>query len=275
MPPGLAYDGRMLSSSLPGTGVLSALRLRLRVLGQVLHLTALLLVLALSPSTYRRPWRLPLATQVVRATWPLLPGFAVVAAVLSLVVIRIVLVTAQSYGLSQYALQMVVRVLVLELIPLGAALAVALRVSLPLAAELARLRLQGDLDDTRRQGHDVLRGVVAPRALAGLFGVLLLAAVASALALVLAYLLAHGFTPWALARYVRLVGQVFDPVVSLVFVLKTGALALAVSALPLGLALHGRPHTRGAQAELELQGLTWMLLLVLLVEVAALAGNYL
>lgn len=271
----------MLSSLLLGTGALAALRVRWQVLARVLHLASLLLVLALSPSTYRAPWRLPLATQVMRATWPLLPGFAVVAALLSLVIIRIVLVTAQSYGLSQYALQMVVRVLVLELIPLGAALAVALRVSLPLSAELAQMRLRGALDEQRRRGYDVLRAVVAPRALAGLLGVLLLAAVASALALVLAYLLAHGFTPWALERYVRLVGQVFSPVVSLVFVLKTGALALAVSTLPLGLALHGRPGGAagqggpGAQAELELQGLTALLLVLLLVEVAALAGNYL
>jgi phospholipid/cholesterol/gamma-HCH transport system permease protein len=43
----------------------------------------------------------------------------------SLVVIHIVVVTAASYGLSQYALEMVVRVLVLELIPLVAALFVA------------------------------------------------------------------------------------------------------------------------------------------------------
>ena len=39
------------------------------------------------------------------------------SALISLVLIRIVVVTALSYGLSQFAVQMVVRVLVLELIP--------------------------------------------------------------------------------------------------------------------------------------------------------------
>ena len=102
---------------------------------------------------------------------------------------------------------------------------------------------------------------------------LLLAAVSSALALVLAYLLAHGFSPWALDGYTRLVGHVFNPVVSVVFVLKTGALALAVSVVPIGSALHGRDG--GGRAALELQGLLRMFVVMLVVEIAALAGNYL
>lgn len=263
----------MVASTAPGLSLGRALRLRLRSAWGVLHLGALVMALGLSPSTYRPPWRAPLAAQVVRAALPLLAWFTLLAAIVSLVVTRIVLVTAQSYGLSQYALEMVVRVLVLELIPLTAAFAVALRVTLPMAAELAQLRLQGGLDDLRRQGHDPLRGLIAPRALAGLFSVLLLAAVASTVALVLAYVLAHGFTPWALDRYTRMVGHVFSPVVSLVFVLKTGALALAVSVVPIGTALHGRAG--GGQGALEVQGLTRMFLAALGVEVAGLAGNYL
>ena len=72
---------------------------------------------------------------------------------ISLVVIRIVLVTALSYGLSQYALEMVVRVLVLELIPLAAALFAALRCTMPLAAEMAALRTQRRLGRAGRAGR--------------------------------------------------------------------------------------------------------------------------
>ena len=93
---------------------------------------------------------------------------------------------------------------------------------------------------------------------------LLLAAVSSLVALVLAYVLAHGFTPFAFERYTRLVGQVFNPVVSLVFVLKTGALALAVSVVPIGAALHAR---EAGLAGLELQGLVRMFMVVLAIEV--------
>lgn len=239
----------------------------LRSAWHIVHLGALVLAWGLSPSAWRRPWRGALAAQVVRAAWPLLAWFTLLAAVLALVIIRIVLVTAQSYGLSQVALEVVVRVLVIELIPLGAALAVALRVTLPLAGELAALRRRDAL------GPDALRLQIAPRVLAGVFSVLLTAAVSSAVALVLAYLLAHGFSPWALPRFTRVVGQVFGPVVALVFVLKTAALALAVALMPMGSALHGRDRDDGIG--LEVQGLVRLFVAVLAIEVAALAGNYL
>lgn len=246
------------------------LRARARVGARVLQLGAIVLTLALSPSSYRAPWRRPLATQVVRAALPLLPWFALLAAILSLVVIRIVLVTALSYGLSQYALEMVVRVLVLELIPLTAAFAVALRVTVPMAGELALARRSGQLGHRGARPLEAMRAQIAPRALAGVFCVLLLAAVSSLVALVLAYLLAHGFTPFAFERYTRLVGRVFTPVVSLLFVLKTGALALAVSVVPIGSALYARERAAG----LELQGLARMFVAVLAIEVASLAGSY-
>ena len=262
----------MLTAPLPLHALARALRARGRVAWQVLHLGALVLAWALSPAAWRRPWRRPLAAQLVRAALPLLPWFTLLAAIVSLVIIRIVLVTATSYGLSRYALEMVVRVLVLELIPLTAAFAVAVRVTVPMAGELARARQAGELARRRAQGADLLRTEIAPRALAGIVCVLLLAAVSSLVALVLAYLLAHGFTPFAFERYTRLVGQVFNPLVSLVFVLKTAALALAVSVVPIGSALHARD--RGLDG-IELQGLVRMFVGVLAIEVAALAGNYL
>jgi phospholipid/cholesterol/gamma-HCH transport system permease protein len=259
--------------SAPSAGSLGrALQARALTFWRIVHLGALVLALGASPSSYRAPWRRLLAVQVVRAALPLLPWFTLLAAILSLVIIRIVLVTALSYGLSQYALEMVVRVLVLELIPMTAAFAVALRVTVPMAGELALARQQGRLERLRSEGGDALRGEIAPRALAGLFSVLLLAAVSSVVALVLAYLLAHGFSPWGLERYTRLVGHVFDPVVSLVFVLKTGALALAVSVVPIGSALHGRDE---GLAGLELQGLLRMFVVMLVIETAGLVGNYL
>lgn len=264
----------MSASSLPTRSIGRALLVRALTAWRIVHLGALVLAIGLSPSSYRAPWRRPLAVQVVRAALPLLPWFTLLASILSLVIIRIVLVTALSYGLSQYALEMVVRVLVLELIPLSAAFAVAVRVTVPMAGELALARLDDRLDRWRDQGVDPLRAEIAPRALAGIFCVLLLAAVSSLVALVLAYLMAYGFTPYAFERYTRLVGHVFNPVVSLLFVIKTGALALAVSVVPIGSALHGREAGAGL-AGLELQGLVRMFMVVLAIEVAGLAGNYL
>ena len=108
--------------------------------------SARLLVLALSPSSYRGPNRVALAHHVVKDTAPILIWFTLLSSIISLVIIHIVVVTSVSYGLSRFALEMVVRVLVLELIPLTAAMFVALRCALPNAAEIAALHGRGDFD---------------------------------------------------------------------------------------------------------------------------------
>jgi hypothetical protein len=76
--------------------------------------------------------------QIYLATAPLLTWFVMLSALVSLVLIRIVVATSVSYGLSQYALEVLVRTLVLELIPLYAALFVAVRFSMPGAQHPAR-----------------------------------------------------------------------------------------------------------------------------------------
>eukprot|EP01136_Pigoraptor_vietnamica_P006180 Opistho-1_new@38798 len=110
----------------------------------VLYFGLVALVTALSPATYNRRTRLAMARLMVATTWRVLPWFTLLSALISLVLIRIVVVTAQSYGLSQYALDVVVRVLVLELIPLSAALFVVLRGAMAAEADLGQLPLGSD-----------------------------------------------------------------------------------------------------------------------------------
>ena len=240
---------------------------------RIIHLGALLLVLALSPSSYARANRAAMARHIYLGTAPIVLWFTLLSSLLGLILIRIVVVTAASYGLSQYALQMVVRVLVLELIPLTAAIFVALRVGLPDGRELARMRLRGELDALRQQGLDPLRHEVLPRVIAGAFAVMMLAAVAGVVTLVLAYLTVHGFTLGGLERYTRTVGQVFTPAVTLIFTIKTFLLALAVSLLPVASALYDLPRGR-TRSSAELQALVRLFLVMLLIEAASLVGNY-
>jgi len=246
---------------------------------QVLMATLMLLALAVSPSAYAASRRDGMAQQLVRATWPHVLWFTLVATLLGVVLIRIVVVTAQSYGLSQYALEMVVRVLVLELLPLMAALFVALRWSLPNAAEQARaLRASHPPQDSASQDHAQLHWlaqVALPRALAGVFAVWLLAAVSCVLGLVLAYLLVYGFTPWGMDAYTHMVGRVFSPAVTLIFTLKTLAFSLAVGVVPLAsLAVQAGGADRRALQGMEVQGLVRMTGVLLVVEIVSLMGNY-
>ncbi|MDB5965480.1 MAG: transporter permease [Polaromonas sp.] len=236
-------------------------------------LGAIILLLAMSPSSYRREDRLMLARHLYQNTAPILAGFTVLCALISLVLTRIVAATALSYGLSQYALQVVIRVLVLELIPLTAALFVALRCTIPDGAELAELKARGDLEALRQQGIDPLHREVLPRVVAGIFSTVTLAVLSCVVALIVAYLTIYGFGTAGLAGYTRLFGQVFDPAVTLIFVLKTLFFSLAVSLIPMASALYGlaRSNTRTSA---EMRGLVRMFAVILLIEVLSLVGNY-
>ncbi len=242
-----------------------------RALGfwQALHLAAQLMVLALLPSSYSRSNRRELAVQLYLDTAPILVWFTLLCALLSLVLTRIVVVTALSYGLSQYALQMVIRVLVLELIPLIASLFVAVRCTLPDGLELRAMRLRGEI--TARQAD--LRAQVLPRVLAGIFAAVTLAALSCVVALVIAYLAVYGFTLSGLPGFTRLFGQVFEPAVTLIFVLKTLFFSLAVALIPMVAALHDETR-RGARTSAELRALVYMFVALLLLEGVSLVGNY-
>ena len=238
---------------------------------RLLHFTVMVLSVALAPSSYGRASRPMLARHIVLGTGPHLAWFTVLSALISLVIIRIVVVTSSSYGLSRYALEMVVRVLVLELIPLTAALFVALRSTLPAGVEFAQLRAAAT-DRTALDGMAGLRREFFPRVAAGMFAVWLLAAVSCVLTLVLAYLSIYGFTPWALAGYTRVVGQVFNPAVTLILLLKIVFFSFAVGVIPMASSFHVRELR--AHHLFGLSDMVRMFSVLLLIETASLVGNY-
>jgi len=164
-------------------------------------------------------------------------------------------------------------VLVLELIPLTAALFAALRCTFPLAAEISVLRAQGGWNAWAREGVDPLRREVLPHVAAGMFCALMLAAVSCGVTLVVAYLSVYGPTLSGFAGYTHTVGHVFNPAVSLIFGLKIVFLGITVALMPIASVLDEAPRTR-ARTSAELQGLVRMFLVILLIEAASLVGNY-
>lgn len=238
---------------------------------EVLFIGAQLMVLAFSPSSYRRGARATVLRQLYWAAGPSLPGFTILMAIFNVVVIRIMVVTAFAYGLSAFALQAIVRVLVLEIIPLVAALYVAINYSVPGASEVYD-------SEWRRQarsstaGHPLSREVL-PRVMGSVFAVLLLAAVSCVVSLLLAYVAIYGFTMAGVPAYNRSVGQIFNPSVTLIFGLKTVLFALSVAVLPVANALRHFASTT-SRTRVELRGLMQMFSLLFLIEIAALVGNY-
>ena len=238
----------------------------------LVHFGAIVLVMALSPSTYNRANRATTSQHIYASTWQVLPWFTALAALLSLVLIRIVVVTAYNYGLSQYALQMVVRVLVLELIPLSAALFVALRAGLTFNAGVADNALQAQAGPLPHLSIERLRHELVPRMLADAFSVLTLAMISSVIALVLAYLTVHGLSLWGLPGYTRTVGHVFDLAVTLGFVLKTIFFSLAVAMVPMAASLEAEQQP--VISNTVQPGAVRLFLVLLLIEAAFLVVKY-
>ncbi|WEF33738.1 MlaE family ABC transporter permease [Pseudoduganella chitinolytica] len=250
---------------------------------RLLQFAVLVLTLAFTPSSYRKDNRNRLACQLVLSTAPNLLWFSILATLISLVIIRIVVVTAFSYGLSGYALEMVVRVLVLELIPLTVALFVALRTTLPAGVEFAQKRLANAAAapagsaGARTDPVEALRTEFFPRAAAGMFAVWLLGAVSCILTLVLTYLVIYGFTPYGLPGYTRVVGQIFNPSVALILVLKIAFFSFAVGLIPLASSYFdaaANPFVLRFRATHGLADMVRMFSVILLIEIASLMGNY-
>ena len=252
---------------------------------QMLHFSAQISVLALSPSSYRRAQRGTLLLQVYRATRPLLLSFTLLSAVAAVVIIRIVVATSLSYGLSRYALDVLVRTLVLELIPLSAALAVAVRYSLAAGLEVRELRAVGGFEASMKRGLDPTRDIVLPYVLASTFAVVTLALLSGVVTLLLTYLAVYGFALWGVDNFTRAVGQVFNPVIGLIFLLKTLCFSVAVAVIPMvitpreqqtALNANSTPHATRMQthAPADLTRLARLLAVILLIEVLSLVGNY-
>lgn len=251
-----------------------------------LQRSAALLALALSPSAHVSAVRLAVAREVVQGVAPALVWFALVAALVSLVITRIVVATAESYGLGPYALGVLIRVLVLELIPLGAAAFVAMRYTLPQGAALAAAQERGPLPGLAAEAP--MQFALLPRALAGMWGVWTAAVLAVVIALVQAYVYLHGLSPWAWSGYTRQVGQVLDGATLLIFFLKTLGFGLVVSLVPMATCLRP-PRRPGAALSMaaaasnsatadggspELRSLMRVGVLLLALEVLALVVNY-
>lgn len=224
---------------------------------------ASLLAATLTPATWRSAVWQDVARAICFCAGQPLAGYAFFSILFGATITQVVAVSAASYGLSHLALEAVVRVFVLELLPLAAALFVALRSGIAVLDRLAALRAQGTaLTDGAAFRHAVLPGFVG-----NLFAVPLLTLVSSVVVLCVAYLVVYGLTPWALGGFSHLVGQVFDPVTLPGFFLKIGLFALAVAVAPATVALDA---PRRAAANGEMRVMARLFLSLALIEGASL-----
>lgn len=242
-----------------GAGLVRSLRHEWRLI----RFAAATLAAALSFSTYTHPVRRAAAQAICYSSWQAFPGYALLSILAGAVLTHIVAVSAATYGLSHLALEAIVRVYVVELIPLAAALFVTLRSGLERLDRLATLRARGtDFNDPETFALHVVPAVVA-----NLLAVVMLTLSSGMLVLVVAYFVVFGLTPWGLADYTRLVGQVFDPVTAPGLLLKIVLFGIAVAMAPASVVTD---PPRRAAAGSEMRIMARLLLSLVLIEGAAL-----
>lgn len=198
-----------------------------------LHFGAMTLVTGLTPSAWDASMRATAARQVYFSAWQVLGGFTLAAAISAWVLIRITIAAARDYGLDPYVIDLVMRVLVLELIPVGTAVFVGLRSGSAISTEVAIFHARGDLQALERAGGDPLRHELVPRVIASAVAVTALGLLNAGIAMGMLYFMNFGLSPAGLPVYLRETGEVLKPVIAAGAMLKMLLLGAAVAIFPI------------------------------------------
>ena len=251
----------------------AALLATLQIWRDTLQFAARAIIIACTPSAYNSATRTVVMKQIYFTAVQILPGFTLFAALLSFVLIQIVVTTAAQFGLSDYALEVSMRLLVLELLPLITALFVALRSSSAINTEVALMKINGEIEALESASVDTMRLEFMPRVIGGMISVLALTAVTSVLALILAYLAVYGLQTWSLPDFNRVMGKVFDNAVLVGIILKSTVFGLAVTVIPVAEGL-ATPRKLFMAPISVLRGMVRLFFALMLIEVASLAFKY-
>lgn len=218
-----------------------------------LQFAALLVISTFSPRIHDRVTRQKSARILCAAAWQTLPGYLLASILISAVLTRIVAVTADSYGLSYLALEAILRVFVIEILPLVSTLFVAMR-AVPLAMQ--------QLASIPTKAGPTIRDAL-PYAVGNAIAVGVLAIIGGIVSLFVAYLVVYGFSHWALPTYARLIGQVFNPLLAIAFISKILLFAIAVGIAPTTVILDPGKRHAGLR---EMRVMVRLLLILVLIE---------
>ncbi|MDO4723861.1 MAG: ABC transporter permease [Comamonadaceae bacterium] len=237
-----------------------------------LYLGSSMLVLLCRPGRHWwRIWQVVTAQVYARLRWSLL-GFLLIAYILGSVATQITQQTLQGFGLAHFTPSLMVRILLVEVVPLAAALVAAIKLTIPLGAELAMLRHRKHLARLEAAGIDALRVEFLPRLLMGVYAAIMLAAMGSAAVMVTLYLNIYGYTLAGLEVFTHAFGRTMTPLFTFIFAAKAIAFGYIVALIPLTAAFTDPRY--GLRRDSELATLARMLALLTLVEVLSLIANY-
>lgn len=237
-----------------------------------LYLGSAALVLLCYPSSHHaRMWLLVCRQVYARLRWSLLV-YVLIAAAVGVVGTQIVRNALFGFGLASLTPTLLLRVLLVELVPLSAALVAAIKLTIPLGVELAGLRRRRHLQRLDEAGVDVMRAEFLPRLLMGIYAAVMLAAFGSAVALLTIYLGYYGYTGAGIGDFTHFFGRTMTPMFTAIFAAKVLAFGYIAALVPMTVAFVDPRY--GLRRDSELGTLARVLALLMLVEVLSLIANY-
>ena len=241
--------------------------------GRAGRFAALAAAAALSRETYTAETRDIAIRQIYFTAWQLLLGFMAFSAALSLLVVQITVNAARTYGLSDYALELVFRVLILELLPFSTALIVALRSGSAISAEVALMHASGEFAELQARGVDPLKRLLVPRVVACALSVPVLTVFSCSVAFVFAYLAMYGTSPWGFEEYTREIGSVFSVPGIAGFLLKTVSFGIVVAVIPIAAGMDATASLKSAPIAV-MGGMVRLIVALVGIEALSLAVKY-
>ena len=187
----------------------------------------------LHPSTWNRATFDVVVKQVYFTAVQVLPIFLTFALLISWLMINIILNTAREYGLTEFATEMAIRVLILELLPFLTVLFIALRSGSAINTEVALMRVHKELDALEHCQVSPMQFEFLPRLIGGIISMLTLAGLACLLTLGLTYLSIYGFNMAGFDFFNQTVAKIFTPLVVGGFFVKSVLFGLVVTLIPI------------------------------------------
>jgi phospholipid/cholesterol/gamma-HCH transport system permease protein len=129
-------------------------------------------LLLMHPGTWNRATFDVVIKQVYFTSVQILHVFLGYALVISWLIVSIILSTARDFGLSEFATEMTIRVLVLELLPFLTALFIALRSGSAINTEVALMQVNNELDALDHCKVPPMQFEFLPRLIGGVISVI-------------------------------------------------------------------------------------------------------
>jgi phospholipid/cholesterol/gamma-HCH transport system permease protein len=231
------------------------------------------LVLVAHPTTWNRATFDVVVKQIYFTAVQILYVFLGYTLVISWLMITIILSTARDFGLTEFATEMTIRVLVLELLPFLTALFVALRSGSAINTEVALMQVNNELDALAHCQVPPMQFEFMPRLIGGVISVISLTLLAGLLALLLAYASIYGAQTAGMEPFTNTMAKIFDFRIVAGLTLKCTLFGLAVTLIPVTAGLE-TPKKLFMVPVSVLRGMMRVFFAIVFIEVVSLAIKY-